>query len=134
MNGKSSKSSHKYEVTFEGGILGIRRRPQPKSKPNTATAKRTLKRVRQWNRCISYFKSRCVYCMKTYDVLTKDHFIPISKGGSKSGGCNLVPACSSCNHAKDDHHPNDWCNEEQLERIHTYFWDLRIEHYSRMDY
>ena len=50
---------------------------------------------------------RCVYCgrhrqeLGSRDRLTRDHLVPRSKGG-RDEWLNVVTACSSCNHRKDD--------------------------------
>jgi len=46
----------------------------------------------------------CAYCGKVFSDLrlTRDHIIPQSKGG-KDTWMNVVTACESCNHRKDDH-------------------------------
>jgi 5-methylcytosine-specific restriction endonuclease McrA len=50
---------------------------------------------------------RCVYCgrhrreMRGRDRLTRDHLVPRSKGG-RDEWLNVVTACSSCNHRKDN--------------------------------
>jgi len=50
---------------------------------------------------------RCVYCGRSRrelggrERLTRDHLVPRSKGGA-NGWLNVVTACSSCNHHKDD--------------------------------
>ena len=50
---------------------------------------------------------RCVYCGRSRrelggrERLTRDHLVPRSKGGA-NGWLNVVTACSSCNHQKDD--------------------------------
>jgi 5-methylcytosine-specific restriction endonuclease McrA len=50
---------------------------------------------------------RCVYCgrhrreLGRRERLTRDHLVPRSKGGA-DGWANVVTACSSCNHRKDD--------------------------------
>jgi hypothetical protein len=134
VNGNYLELSDKYDITFEGGILGIKRAKSKRKPRSKSTAKRSIKRAKQWNRCLNYFNHKCAYCLQAHNNLTKDHFIPISKGGSKSGGCNIVPACHSCNNRKDDHLPHDWCTEGQLERIYTYFWDIKIAHYSRLQF
>lgn len=45
----------------------------------------------------------CAYCGKTFSdfKLTRDHVIPRSKGGPDTW-TNVVTACESCNHKKDD--------------------------------
>jgi len=57
----------------------------------------------EWIARVARFRWRCVYCgvRLTLRTLTKDHRIPLSKGGSNSAW-NLLPACKSCNSAKAD--------------------------------
>ena len=45
----------------------------------------------------------CAYCVRVFaDLnLTRDHIIPVSKGG-KDHWTNVVTACESCNHKKAD--------------------------------
>lgn len=45
------------------------------------------------------FQNRCAYCQERFDELTRDHVIPLLKGGSHSIE-NIVPACQSCNSRK----------------------------------
>jgi 5-methylcytosine-specific restriction endonuclease McrA len=53
---------------------------------------------------------RCAYCGRRREELgprerlTRDHLIPRSKGGADAW-LNVVTACSSCNHRKDDRLP-----------------------------
>lgn len=50
---------------------------------------------------------RCVYCgrhrreLAPRERLTRDHLVPRSRGGADAW-LNVVTACSSCNHRKDD--------------------------------
>ena len=50
---------------------------------------------------------RCAYCgrsrqdLGSRERLTRDHLVPRSKGGTNEW-LNVVTACSSCNHHKDD--------------------------------
>jgi 5-methylcytosine-specific restriction endonuclease McrA len=55
----------------------------------------------QWKARVDYFGWRCRYCRTrlTIKTLTKDHVIPLAKGGSEWAS-NLVPACWSCNQHK----------------------------------
>lgn len=57
--------------------------------------------LEQWLRSIEYFDNKCVYCLKEPEKLTKDHFIPVSKGGEYSKD-NIVPCCFSCNSSKNN--------------------------------
>lgn len=65
-----------------------------------------------WQRILRAFGGRCVYCMATDKPLTRDHWIPKSKGGEVEGSGKaqfgaLVPACDPCNQRKGDTMPAD---------------------------
>jgi len=62
---------------------------------------------------IARFKSHCVYCGSMVDpekaqphpdAPSRDHFIPISRGGSR-GAKNTVLACYGCNQTKGNMDP-----------------------------
>lgn len=62
---------------------------------------------------VARFSGRCVYCGKHVntgergphpDAPSRDHFIPLSRGGSR-GAKNTVLACHSCNQAKGNMDP-----------------------------
>jgi hypothetical protein len=61
----------------------------------------------EWQALVEAWGWRCFYCGKPIhenpesilDALTKDHLVPISRGGSDNIG-NLVPACFNCNRLK----------------------------------
>lgn len=55
----------------------------------------------QWMARVEFFGWRCVYCCEllTSETLSKDHMIPLSRGGS-DWASNLAPACGSCNSRK----------------------------------
>jgi 5-methylcytosine-specific restriction endonuclease McrA len=46
------------------------------------------------------FRGRCVKCLKV-KPLTRDHIVPISKGGTDNID-NIQPMCQSCNSSKSD--------------------------------
>jgi 5-methylcytosine-specific restriction endonuclease McrA len=48
----------------------------------------------------------CIYCGGS-EQLTKDHFVPISRGGGTNID-NIVPACVTCNQSKSDKDPWIW--------------------------
>ena len=54
----------------------------------------------QWEFIKEIFRNRCAYCGKRQKRLTKDHIIPVSKGGAHTIE-NIVPACKSCNSKKN---------------------------------
>jgi 5-methylcytosine-specific restriction endonuclease McrA len=53
------------------------------------------------------FGFACAYCGITGVMLTKDHIVPISRGGS-DGIDNIVPACTSCNSSKSGKLLSEW--------------------------
>ena len=53
----------------------------------------------QWEIIKNVFKQKCAYCGKRTRRLTKDHVIPLAKGGTLTL-TNIVPACKSCNSKK----------------------------------
>ena len=55
----------------------------------------------QWMQRVKFYGWRCFYCRTPliHSTLTKDHRIPLSKGGCDDAS-NLVPACKTCNSRK----------------------------------
>src|SRR4026207_1982166 len=55
---------------------------------------------------------RCQYChrtqaqLRTRECLTRDHLLPLSRGGG-NGGTNCVTACSTCNTKKGNRLPEE---------------------------
>lgn len=51
----------------------------------------------------------CLYCGQPFAAhdLTRDHVIPVSRGGADSWA-NVVSACRSCNQRKNDRTPAEW--------------------------
>ena len=75
--------------------------------------------------CKNYWGGRCAYCLDKSEELTKDHFVPQSKGGMNNV-FNIVMACQKCNTKKSDSWPTVWCNKSQTNGILTYFRSLFI--------
>lgn len=90
----------KYQKTEKGRINTIiqvqRRKARLKGLPNNFSSQ-------NWKICLEYFNYKCCYCGRK-KKLTKDHFIPLSKGGEFTKD-NILPACLSCNISK---HNNDF--------------------------
>lgn len=51
-------------------------------------------------------KDICRYCGRTWEIMTVDHVIPRSKGGTNDPE-NLVAACQPCNSLKADRTPEE---------------------------
>jgi len=75
-----------YEIT---ALLGDIRRARKAGVVCDLTQK-------QWEIIKVIYGCRCAYCGKKPKILTKDHIIPLSKGGGHTAN-NIVPACRSCN-------------------------------------
>jgi 5-methylcytosine-specific restriction endonuclease McrA len=54
----------------------------------------------QWKTVVAFFNGRCAYC-DLRDWLFVEHVTPISRGGGTTID-NCLPACKSCNSAKQD--------------------------------
>lgn len=59
-----------------------------------------------WLRLVNRYDGRCAYCTSD-DPLTVDHVVPLSRGGRHTIG-NVLPACRSCNSAKQDKFLVEW--------------------------
>jgi 5-methylcytosine-specific restriction endonuclease McrA len=108
-------------TSYDCGIIAIKRvtvggiSPPIHNRESLASEKRRS----NWEYCKSYFKNRCAYCLRSSVKLTRDHFIPKSKGG-KNIARNIVAACEKCNKEKADYHPKDWCDKRQISRVKRY--------------
>lgn len=56
--------------------------------------------VSEWSVLKLRYGNRCAYCGRHPDRLTKDHRLPICRGGSNDIG-NILPCCGSCNSSKN---------------------------------
>lgn len=75
------------------------------------------KRAHKGNKAhIETIKKVCRYCrrnfLENFIDKTKDHIIPVSKGGLNIKE-NKVPCCYDCNQWKKDKMPEDWLKELQ---------------------
>jgi 5-methylcytosine-specific restriction endonuclease McrA len=89
-----------------------------------ATERRRLKLVggehigvseRDWRRLVARHAGRCAYCGEV-KPLTKDHIIPVSRGGRHAIG-NILPACQSCNSSKRDALLINWRGRRTAARL-----------------
>lgn len=56
--------------------------------------------LKQWKQVKECFNNKCAYC-GTELPLTKEHFVPLNKGGEYTIN-NIIPVCLSCNSSKKD--------------------------------
>lgn len=76
---------------------GFKRRARKRDIINTLTAE-------EWIEILKEYKFKCAYCGCEFTLFnreTRDHVIPISKGGDNIKE-NVIPACRSCNSKKYD--------------------------------
>jgi 5-methylcytosine-specific restriction protein A len=68
---------------------------------------RALRQSQWWKRRLA--KGRCHYCGRPTSPgdLTMDHIVPVARGGRSTRG-NVVPACKTCNSAKQQLLPIEW--------------------------
>ena len=57
--------------------------------------------LEQWSDLKNKYRQRCAKCKKK-EILTRDHIIPITKGGSNDIS-NIQPLCRPCNSKKFNH-------------------------------
>lgn len=96
---KKRRYNNKYFKTEKGKAcrqrVNITRRTQEKKIINTLN-------LEEWIDILKQYKFRCAYCGKEFNLFdrpTRDHIIPISRGGDNIKE-NIVPACQSCNSKK----------------------------------
>ena len=77
------------------------------TRANSRAASNTAKANQVWEEIKAAYDHRCAYCGKKDRNLTKDHMVPIAKGGSDRMD-NVVPACFSCNRRKNAKQLLDW--------------------------
>ena len=91
---------------------------------NKARAVRGSLTIQEWLEACERFNYKCAYCGADA-MLTKDHVIPITKGG-KTSADNVIPACTSCNSSKSNRDMIEWFTsrpfykKERLEAIIKY--------------
>jgi 5-methylcytosine-specific restriction endonuclease McrA len=94
---KRRAAKKRYAQTEKGKASKARRAHRRRLNGILTTATLTLG---EWDKIKFNYKNRCVYCGEK-KPLTRDHIIPISKGGGLTKE-NVIPACVSCNSRKHD--------------------------------
>lgn len=69
--------------------------------------------LQDWRDVMLHFRGSCAYCRTKLTKLTKDHVVPISKGGQTIRP-NIVPACPRCNSSKSDEDWVEWYNKQEF--------------------
>ena len=72
--------------------------------------------LEDWKDAVLYFRGECAYCGRKQSrsvKLTKDHVVPVSKGG-KTVRENIVPSCARCNSSKSDSDMEEWYVRQQF--------------------
>lgn len=54
----------------------------------------------QWQELVAYYGGHCAYCGERCESLTRDHMMPVSRGGDNTLA-NIAPACLRCNQRKN---------------------------------
>jgi len=96
---KISERFKKYSKTEKGKAK--RQRSNSKRQAKYKEIINTLTHE-EWLAILKKYGYKCAYCDKEFDLFnlpTRDHIIPISKGGDNIKE-NIIPACRSCNAKK----------------------------------
>jgi 5-methylcytosine-specific restriction endonuclease McrA len=85
--------------------------------------------AKDWEYAQAFFGGECCYCGAKADM-TKDHVIPLNMGGELERD-NVVPACTSCNCAKQDTDMEIWYRKQKffkkarLDKINAYIDEMK---------
>lgn len=79
----------------------LRRRARLKDAPTF------LMTARDWRRLVSRYRGECAYCGQGGLPLTREHVIPLIRGGHHRLG-NVLPVCAPCNYSKRDRFIVEW--------------------------
>jgi len=104
------KYSKQYRLDHPEYYKQYRKTPEGKATSQRGNTKRRVREgniintltSQEWIDILKEYKFKCAYCGKEFTLFdreTKDHVIPISKGGDNTKE-NVVPACRSCNSKK----------------------------------
>jgi 5-methylcytosine-specific restriction endonuclease McrA len=107
---KIAARTRAYKVAHRSEIR-VQERAYKAAHPDLVAATRARRKAReakasvndltaaQWEEIKAAYGHRCVYCGRKMQRLTKDHIVPLAKGGTHTFS-NVVPACLSCNSKK----------------------------------
>lgn len=60
-----------------------------------------------WRNLVRQYRGCCAYCGASDRPLTREHVIPLARGGRHAIG-NILPVCGSCNYSKADRLLIEW--------------------------
>jgi 5-methylcytosine-specific restriction endonuclease McrA len=97
-------AQHRELLTAKKRVVNKKNRKQRAHYDTRRRAKQAAAKINdftyaQWQEIKQVWRYRCAYCGKKTAILTRDHIIPLSKGGNHTVS-NIVPACGSCNSRK----------------------------------
>lgn len=92
-HGGKSRLTGEQSIVKVPSIIAVKNKVVPKYRTPALTNKNLFRRD----------LNVCAYCAKTYQEsrLTRDHIVPVSKGGLDTW-VNCVTCCRACNNYKDD--------------------------------
>lgn len=88
--------NRKWGMTDKGRL--VRERARISRRASMSSIIKTLS-IEDWRNILNEYNFACAYCSRTDLPLTKDHVIPLSRGGHHTKE-NVVPACKPCNSRK----------------------------------
>ena len=109
---RSCKSIYRSNHRDQSAIRKNRRRVRKLHAKGSHTA-------REWEQLKTQYGDRCLRCGKTNVPLTRDHVIPLVKGGPDSID-NIQPLCRSCNGQKYDKtidYRKEYCHDAPCDQL-----------------
>lgn len=111
---KCNKCYKEYQKKYINSVHGkkVRKQAAEVRESRKANVPNTLSDD-DWQFALEFFNHRCAVCERPVNdwlKLSKDHWIPISKGGGTTPD-NIVPLChgfDGCNSSKNNHEPDVW--------------------------
>ena len=121
--GRTHLEEHKRWIAQNVEHLRLRSRARYYKNPAAFKAQARKRKLRlrgmavrhteqDWLSLLEAYEYRCFGCGVQSDKLTRDHIVPISKGGGDEIE-NIAPLCSSCNSKKGVHGP-EWYMQKWL--------------------
>lgn len=119
-----NKYSAEYRVTHKEVYKNCHVATEQKRRKNASNVIHNLT-TKDWKDIKTYFDFKCAYCGKACKGLTRDHLIPLSKGGHYTKS-NIIPACRSCNAKKHNKLLDEWY---KTQTFYTKQRELKIKDY-----